>query len=75
MPFCYLGMIIQVDLEELKKIEQKYGQLKKIDKSKVKWLSSPKWNEKTFDAVLVEVSDNVAPEIFEKFKVKAIRKK
>ncbi len=73
-------MFILVDLDELKKIEAKYGVLKKVktpaklEKEKVKWLLPPKWNEKTYEAALVEVPDNKAQEIFEKFKVKAIRK-
>jgi hypothetical protein len=41
----------------------------------VKWLIPPNWAEKTLEASVVEVPENLALEIFEKFKVKAIRKK
>ena len=68
-------MFILVDLEELKKIEAKYGVLKKVKHERVKWLLPPNWGEKTFEATLIEVPENIAQKIFENFKVKAIRKK
>lgn len=64
-----------VDPDELKKIESKYGKLKQVGSEKVKWLLPPEWNEKQFDGVFVEIPDNKALEIFEKFKVKALRKR
>jgi len=64
-----------VDPDELKKIESEYGQLKRVGSEKVKWLLPPEWNEKQFDGIFIEVPDTKAPEIFEKFKVKALRKR
>jgi hypothetical protein len=68
-------MQMKVDNDELKKIEEKHGALKRVKKDKVKWLVPPNWTEKTFEASVVEAPENEALEIFEKFKVKAIRKK
>lgn len=68
-------MDILVDQEELKKIEKEFGPLKKLEAEKIKWLISPDWNEKQFDGVFVEVKDEDAPKIFEKYNVKTLRKR
>lgn len=68
-------MEILVDPEELKRIEAKHGPLKRVGKEKLKWLLPPEWSEKTFDGIVVEVPGEKAPEIFEKFKVKLLRKR
>ncbi|MBR9680916.1 MAG: hypothetical protein GOU98_03780 [Candidatus Altiarchaeota archaeon] len=68
-------MDILVDTEELTKIEKEFGVLKKLEAEKIKWLLPPDWNEKQFSGVYVEVSDELAPKIFEKYNVKTLRKK
>jgi hypothetical protein len=66
---------ILVDADELKKIEAEHGPLKRVGKDKLKWLLPPEWSEKTFDGVVVEVPDEKAPAVFEKFRVKLLRKR
>ncbi|MBR9689565.1 MAG: hypothetical protein GOV01_01550 [Candidatus Altiarchaeota archaeon] len=68
-------MEILVDEAELKKIELKFGQLKRVGKDKLKWLIPPEWAEKTLEGIVVEVPTDMAAQIFEKFKVKTLRKK
>ena len=68
-------MEILVDQDELKKIEAKHGALKRIGKEKLKWLLPPEWSETTLDGAVVEVPDDKAPEIFENFRVKLLRKR
>jgi len=66
---------ILVAIEELKKIEAETGlKLKRLEKSSIKWRAPPDWDEEKFDALLVEIPDDRAPEIFEKYKVKLLRK-
>jgi hypothetical protein len=65
---------ILVDKEELKKIEAIHGSLRRVGGDKLKWLVPPEWAEKTFEGVVVEVPAGKAPEIFEKYKVKLLRK-
>lgn len=68
-------MKILVDIEELKKIEQKEGiKLKRLEKGEIKWRVPPDWDEEKLDSLLVEVPDNIAPQIFEKYKAKFLRK-
>jgi len=64
-----------VDEGELKKIESKYGRLPRVGKDNVKWLLPPDWKQKQMDAVIVEIPDAKAKEIFEKYRVKLLRKK
>jgi len=66
---------ILVDAEELRKIEAEYGPLRRVGKEKLKWLIPPEWSEKSFDGVLVEIPAEKAQEIFEKFRVKLLRKR
>ncbi len=69
-------MELLVDIEELKKIESEMGiKLKRLRKGKVKWLEKPDWKEKSYDALVVEAPDDVAYEIFEKYRVKLMSKK
>jgi len=66
-------MKMVVDIQELKKIEREMGiKLKRLEKAKVKWLIKPDWSEKTFDALVVEVPEDLAYKIFEKYRVKAL---
>jgi hypothetical protein len=66
---------ILVDIEELKKIEQQEKvKLKRLKKSEVKWLVPPDWDQQKLDALVVEVPDGMAPQVFEKYKVKFLRK-
>lgn len=68
-------MKILVDFEELKKIEEKEGiKLKRLKKSEVSWRVPPDWDQEKSDALIVEVPDASAPAIFEKYKVKFLRK-
>lgn len=64
-----------VDEGELKKIESDYGRLPRVGKDKVKWLLPPDWKQKQMDAVIVEIPDAKSEEIFEKYRVKLLRKK
>ncbi|HDR53159.1 MAG TPA: hypothetical protein ENN60_00575 [archaeon] len=68
-------MLILVDIEELKKLETETGlKLKRLEKADLKWRMPPDWEEKKFDALVVEVPEDVAPDIFEKYRVRHLRK-
>ena len=68
-------MQILVAIEELRKIEAETGlKLRRLKKAGLKWRMPPDWDEKKFDALVVEVPDDDAPGIFEKYKVKLLRK-
>ena len=68
-------MKILVDIEELKKIEKAEGiKLKRLEKGEIKWRVPPDWDEQKLDSLLVEIPDDAAPGIFEKYKVKFLRK-
>lgn len=64
-----------VDEGELEKIEAKHGRLPRTGKDKLKWLIPPDWRQETFDAVIVEIPESKAEEIFKEFRVKLLRKK
>ena len=64
-----------VDEGELKKIEAKYGRLPRVGKDNIKWLLPPDWKQTQMEAVIVEIPDAKAEEIFGKYKVKLLRKK
>lgn len=74
-PLLFPGVKVLVNEEELRKIEKEHGRLKRVGKGEVKWLLPPDWSETTFDGVFVELPDDLAPRVFRKFKVKALRKR
>ena len=68
-------MELVIPIEELKKIEEAEGiKLKRLRREDVKFLEPPGWAEKTLDGLVVELDDELAYKLFEKYKVKIIRK-
>ena len=68
-------MELVIPIEDLKKIEEKEGiKLKRIKREDIKFLEPPGWAEKTLESLVVEADDALAYRLFEKYRVKIIRK-
>ncbi len=64
-----------VEPGELKRIEGELGvKLKRVGTEEIKWRNPPNWEEKSIKAIVVEAPEELAYEIFEKYKVKVLRR-